>query len=84
MRQLEGSPLGNPFRLAKEGDRGLILQQYRVWLDAKLSSPDSPQSRELLRLVALAATGDLDLVCWCAPKLCHGNVVREKLMEMHS
>jgi len=39
---------------------------------------------ELTRLLSLARSGDLVLACWCAPKPCHGDVVKawlEKALE---
>lgn len=77
------SPLGNPFShlpntLAEHrvASRDEAVDAYARWIEDKLRDPDSPQSREFDRLVALAMQGDLQLVCWCAPARCHGHVLK--------
>lgn len=78
---LEGSPLANPFPLNHEDERDNVLAQYRNWLYEKMNS-DSPQLAELYRLKKLYDQGqDLVLLCWCAPKPCHGDVIKEILEQ---
>ena len=58
---------GNPFVIGKDGTREEVIAKYREWL---LAQPD---------LVA-AARRELrgkDLLCFCAPKPCHGDVLLE-------
>lgn len=74
---LRASPLANPFRLEKGGDRLAALARYRVWLTHQMRLEDSPARAEIWRLVELARTGDVTLLCWCAPSACHGDVVKE-------
>jgi len=71
-----GSPLGNPFPKSKYGRAGCIAR-YRIWLWEKLQDSDSEQCAELERLSQLYVSQGkrLDLVCWCAPKACHAEVV---------
>ena len=60
-------PWGNPFVVGEHGTREEVVEQYAEWL---LSQPD---------LVAKAKK-DLKgkvLGCWCAPKLCHGDILSE-------
>lgn len=73
------SPLGNPYALGRDGNREEVIAKYRRWLWARLQEPDSPQERELRRLLAQATAGDLELLCWCAPLPCHAEVVRGAL-----
>jgi hypothetical protein len=61
------SPLGNPYALGRDGSREQVIAQYRRWLWAQLQSPGSPQECELRRLLAQARSGELELLCWCAP-----------------
>jgi len=79
-----GSPLGNPYRLRFECDREKILARYEYWLREQLKT-DTPARREIERLADYAE--NLVLACWCAPKLCHGLVVKkiieERLKERH-
>lgn len=75
------SPLANPFVIGCDGDRDEVIAKYAAWLDARLIDGGSPQAREFARLRAiLLRTGALTLVCWCAPKPCHGDVLRERLL----
>jgi hypothetical protein len=61
------SPLGNPYLLGRDGNREEVITQYRRWFWAQLQLPSSPQERELKRLLAQAQSGELELLCWCAP-----------------
>lgn len=74
------SPLGNPYLLGRDGNREEVIAQYRRWLWAQLQSPGSPQELELRRLLAQAQSGELELLCWCAPLPCHADVVRSALL----
>lgn len=56
---------GNPFRLEDERDRTAILVQYEEWIKTQ------PQ----LIAEAKAELRGKDLVCWCAPKACHADVL---------
>lgn len=76
-----GSPLGNPFKIKRESERPEALQRYREWLDEQMES-DTEARREIYRIADLAtcwdlAPSDFALVCWCAPKQCHGDVIKE-------
>jgi Domain of unknown function (DUF4326) len=60
------SKWANPFRLSHEGDRDLVIAMYRRWL---LQQPSL--------MAALPELRGNDLVCWCAPEECHGDVLLE-------
>lgn len=60
------SKWGNPFPLEAEDDREECLASYRLWL---LNQPDL--------LAALPELRGKVLGCWCAPRLCHGQVLAE-------
>ncbi len=74
------SPLGNPYALGRDGSREQVIALYRRWLWGQLQLPGSPQECELRRLLALARSGELELLCWCAPLPCHAEVVRSALL----
>ena len=74
------SPLGNPYALGRDGSREQLIDRYRRWLWAQLQAPGSAQERELRRLLAQARSGELELLCWCAPLPCHAEVVRSALL----
>jgi hypothetical protein len=75
-----GSPLMNPFPLRTETERPGVITRYRAHLLAKIAAGDPPIVAELRRLHALFRAGeDVALVCWCSPRACHGDVVKEVL-----
>lgn len=73
------SPLGNPFIIGPDGDRDEVIAKYRRWLWLQMDIDAGPGNQvmvELHRLTDLYDTGKpLVLVCWCAPRPCHGDVL---------
>jgi hypothetical protein len=59
-----GSKWGNPFRIGPDGDRAAVIAKYARWLR---------DQHHLLR--ALDELRGRDLVCWCAPLACHGDLL---------
>lgn len=57
---------GNPFVLGRDGSRAEVIGKYRAYLlgNARL-------------MAALPELRGKDLVCWCAPAACHGDVLLE-------
>jgi hypothetical protein len=58
------SKWGNPFPMGEEKDREQVIAKFEQYL------MDSPE--------LLAQIGELkgkDLVCFCAPKACHGDIL---------
>ena len=61
---LAASQWANPFRVSQEADRASAIAAYEKWL----------QSQRPL-MAALHELKGCDLVCWCAPLPCHGDVL---------
>jgi hypothetical protein len=61
---------GNPFREGKDGNRGQVIEMYKIYL---LNSPHLLQ-----RLCELKGKR---LGCTCFPKLCHGDVLVELIQQ---
>jgi len=76
-----GSPLANPFKMRHENERDDVVAAYKAWLLDKLKTGDLPVRAELNRLYKLAKTGELLLGCYCAPKACHGDIIRQLLLN---
>jgi hypothetical protein len=68
-----GSMWGNPYHLYNESQRESVIALYRVWLLQELQSG---------RLNLEELRGAKRLGCWCAPKACHGDVLKELLEKM--
>lgn len=60
-----GSKWGNPFRIGVDGDRAAVIAKHEQWLR---------HQHALLR--ALDELRGCDLVCFCAPLACHGDLLR--------
>ena len=67
-----GSPLGNPFIVGIHGDLDSVLKQHRTYLVNKIISRDPGVEVALKNL-----NPESKLVCFCAPKPCHGNTIEE-------
>jgi hypothetical protein len=73
------SKLGNKFYMANESERANVCLKYRGWLSEKLID-DSNIINEMNNLYKLYKLhGNLRLFCWCFPKQCHAEVIREFL-----
>lgn len=59
-----GSKWGNPFRIGPDGDRAAVIAKHERWLC---------DQHDLLR--ALDELRGRDLVCFCVPLRCHGNLL---------
>ena len=62
------SSWGNPFRLGSESRRAEVLRRYRDWLATRVRTGGITRD-------ALAGLSGRTLVCWCAPRACHGHVL---------
>lgn len=61
------SKWGNPFRIGADGTRAQVIEKYRSWICERIHMVD----------VAKHELKGKDLVCWCAPQACHGDVLLE-------
>lgn len=59
-----GSKWGDPFRIGPDGDRAAVILKHERWLSVQ---------HELLQ--ALDELCGRDLVCFCAPRSCHGDLL---------
>ena len=58
------SKWGNPFVIGRDGSRADVIAKYRAWIVAQPAL-----------LNALDELRGRDLICWCAPLACHGDVL---------
>jgi hypothetical protein len=83
MLGLPGSVLGNPFRIGRNGTRVQVISKYRRWLWEQIKLKNEAYD-ELRRIAELARRGDITLVCWCAPELCHATVIERSVEYLNS
>lgn len=61
------SPWGNPFQIQGDHTREQVIETYRDYVE---------NNPELITLIKQNLRGK-DLVCFCAPKACHGDILLE-------
>ena len=64
-----GSKWGNPFKIGEHGNREQVIKLYEEYLN------NSDLLRDLKQLKGK------NLVCFCSPKPCHGDILLRKLGE---
>lgn len=62
-----GSKYGNPYVIDRDGTREEVIQKYKEYIEGY---------PELIALVKRNLRGK-NLVCYCAPKSCHGDILLE-------
>ena len=84
-REYIGRPsiLGNPYRIGIDGNRAQVIEKFRARLDELLKDPNHPVTRRITELALIARSGDLFLICFCAPKSCHGDVIKQAVERMN-
>ena len=65
------SKWGNPFVIGKDGTREDVVEKYRKFAHMRYHEPDDLFREQLVVLK------EKDLICWCAPLACHGDVLLE-------
>ena len=87
------SPLGNSFYMKNETQRAEVCDQYRIWFEDTINSwtpgeivtKNKEVFNELWRLILLYRKyGKLRLFCWCTPKQCHAETIRDYLFSIVS
>jgi len=59
------SKWGNPFKIGEDGTRDEVIAKHRAWI---LCQPG-------LMAMAKDELRGRDLVCFCAPRSCHGDIL---------
>ena len=82
------SPLGNIYShmhgtLAQYRvvNREQAVEKYESYLRNKIELKDPAITKELNRIYSMAKTGSVNLVCYCAPRKCHGEVIKKLVVE---
>ena len=74
------SPLGNPFYMEDESKRDKVCDKYHIWF-----YKDKHKIAFYQELFKLKETykkfGKLNLFCWCNPKRCHAETIKQYLEE---
>ena len=62
----------NPFKMVNESQRDTVCDKYRQLLWNQIQ-------RGEITIADLLELDGKDLVCWCAPKRCHGHTILEAI-----
>lgn len=65
---------GNPFELGPDRTRDQACDQFKSWILL-------PEQAELRSLIRKELYGK-DLVCWCSPKRCHAETLRDVALSL--
>ena len=61
------SKFGNPFIIGVDGNRKEVIQKHKDWF----------LSNDSLKADARKELKGKNLICWCAPKSCHCDIILE-------
>lgn len=84
-----GSILGNPFTHLNLQNtkaefhcesRDEAIKNYEDYINDKIKNNDLKICKEIDRLCEIAKEKDINLVCFCSPKKCHGDIIK-KIIE---
>lgn len=83
-----GSPLGNPYTHRKNSkakfvvsDRETAILKYKEYLLEEISKENVKILSEIQKIQNKLAKGNVNLVCYCSPKKCHAEVIKEIITE---
>ena len=85
------SVLGNPFSHLKGtladysvSSRDEAVDRYETWLRSELKT-NKVVVKEMRKLYKkFTNSGCLNLVCWCHPARCHGDVIKKLILEKYN
>jgi len=77
-----GSPLGNPYVIGKDGTREEVIEYYRDYLKYQVDN-NNKEIIDVLNYIAKASGTEegINLICFCKPKACHGDVIVEMIKK---
>jgi hypothetical protein len=85
-----GSILGNPFTSIKNKETKAIfscdtreesIELFEKYLSNELKKKNQVLCSEMNRLWVLSKTTNINLVCFCKPKSCHGDIIKKILIN---
>jgi len=72
------TPVGNPYEMKNESERDLVCDQYADWF--YYAAHNQNHFIYIEKLVSIYKEyGKINLFCWCAPKRCHAETIKEYL-----
>lgn len=75
------SPIGNPFYMASEDKRDEVCDKYEVYFNKQIETNSEFKAYAYKILSALKTYKKVALYCWCAPKRCHAETIKNWLLK---
>lgn len=75
------SPVGNPFYMASETKRDEVCDKYQRYFEKQISNNGVFREYAYKILNALKTYKKVTLYCWCAPKRCHAETIKQWLKQ---
>jgi len=88
-----GSVLGNPYTSKKLDNtkatfqcssREEAIDKYNTYLRGKIRRKDKEVMSVLNEMIEALKTSDINLLCYCKPKDCHGDIIQSCILKMIS
>jgi hypothetical protein len=83
-----GSPLGNPYSHIRDSQAKFLVStreeaiaEYKDWLPQQVAAGNRSVLAALEHIAQRSLEGGVDLICFCVPKSCHGEVIRDLVVE---
>ena len=74
--------LGNRFIMRNESERDSVCNEYQEWFDRQIANKDEEVLKELRRIWKIwKEHKTIYLYCWCAPKRCHAETIKNFLLK---
>lgn len=76
-----GSIFGNPFVMDKNNSRDDVCDAYQRYFYKRLEN-DLEFRESVEKLADKALSESVNLMCFCAPKRCHGDIIKEYINQV--
>ena len=77
------SPVGNPFSINSKNNRDCVCFWYEKWFNDRLKGDMTGNFGKYIDEMygALIKFKVIHLYCWCAPKQCHAQTIKDYLLD---
>lgn len=75
------TPVGNPYYMHNESEREMVCDKYEGYFHSRLLHSTEAQTYLQTMLDVRNKYGHIELFCWCAPRRCHAETIRNWLLS---
>jgi len=62
-----------------ERERTKVIKEFEVYFNESIKDKSCSLYKEVVRIYRIAQKEDVKLECFCSPKRCHGDIIKEFL-----